>query len=480
MANQKPSVTSDSKLWAQEEFGKVLFKDKRLKSRLIKIAQAFAAAPQANIPQACGDWAATKGSYRFFSHESVTGSQIMASHREATLERMRGESLVFAVQDSTYLNFTTHRQTSGLGPIGNNADKTIGLMVHSTLVLKASALALGVLDMSVSARDPKQFAIKSKGRNRQKIQDKESFKWIQGLSALQAAAEQLPAHTRVVSISDRESDLYELFLAALQQGANRRVDLLVRARHERTLEPSGEGLWQSFAQGPRAASMVVQVPRQPGVSARAATLSIRFAKVSLRSPVDRQKYQKLCEPLELWAIEAKEQHPPQGMAPLCWRLLTSMALHNAEQAMEKVRWYTLRWQIEVFHKVLKSGCKVEQRQLESASRLERCLALDMVVAWRILALSKVGIETPGVSAAVLLAEEEWKALYCYMHKTSSAPKESPNLGQALRWIGQLGGFLGRKGDGNPGPIVLWRGLQRLSDLTEAWLLFHPKKTVGNA
>ena len=479
MANQIPSLTGDSKLWAQEEFGKVLFKDKRLKSRLIKIAQAFAAAPQANIPQACGNWAATKASYRFFSQEGVTASQIMSSHREATLERMGEESLVFAVQDTTYLNFTTHRQTSGLGPIGNNADKTIGLMVHSTLVLNASALALGVLEMAVSARDPKQFAIKSKGCNRQKVEDKESFKWIQGVAALEAAAQRLPAQTRVVSIADREGDFYELFLA-WQKQPNRRVDLLIRGRHERALEGSTEGLWQSLAKAPRAASMVVQVPRQPGVSARAATLSIRFAKVRVAAPVDRQKYQKLCEPLELWAIEAKEEDPPQGVAAISWRLLTSMALHHAADAMEKVRWYTLRWQIEVFHKVLKSGCKVEQRQLESASRLERCLALDMVVAWRILALSKVGIETPGVSAGALLAEEEWKALSCYVHKTNTPPKEPPNLGQAVRWIGQLGGFLGRKGDGNPGPIVLWRGLQRLHDLTEAWLLFHRQQTVGNA
>ena len=172
--------------------------------------------------------------------------------------------------------------------------------------------------------------------------------------------------------------------------------------------------------------------------------------------MDRKKYQKLCEPLELWAIEAKEEHPPQGVAALSWRLLTSMALHHAADAMEKVRWYTLRWQIEVFHKVLKSGCKVEQRQLESASRLERCLALDMVVAWRILALSKVGIQTPGVSAAALLAQEEWQALYCHPQDAPAARHAPvPGPSRALdRTTGRLSGTK-RRWQSRSHRIVAW-------------------------
>jgi hypothetical protein len=285
----------------------------------------------------------------------------------------------------------------------------------------------------------------------------------------------------VVSVSDRESDIYELFLCAQEHRAQGgRVELLVRAQHQRKLEASADRLWDHVGRQPRAAKLVVKVPRQPGQRARTATLSLRFCAVSLPAPVDRQKYQKLCTPLSLWAVEAREEHPPAGLKGLCWRLLTTMQVHTAQEAMEKVRWDTGRWQIEVFHKVLQSGCQAEARQLAKAQRLQRVLAMDMIVAWRILALSKMGGETPGCPASVLLAEAEWKALACHVQQTSLAPAQPPNLGQAMRWVAQLGGFLGRKGDGAPGPVVLWRGLQRLSDITCTWLLFQADKDVGNA
>ena len=465
---------ADQKMWVEQEFQTLDLPDQRLKKRALKIAADFAAAPQANIPQASGGkWARSKAAYRFFDNDAVDAQELVGAHRDATLERMGQESLVFAIQDTSFLNFTTHPCTEGLGPIGNNRERTIGLIAHSALAVSQSGLALGLLDGAVSARDPQDFQSKVKRRNRVSIQEKESYKWLRGFEAVSNAVRALPGQTRVVSISDRESDIYELFLCAQQhreQGG--RVELLVRAKHQRQIEQSEAFLWDHVCEQARAAKLVVAVPRQPGQRARKATLSIRFCAVRLCAPMDRQKYQKLCTPLSLWAVEAREENPPRGVPALCWRLLTTMEVSTPKEAIDKVLWYTLRWQIEVFHKILKSGCKAEERQLENDQRLTRALMIDMIVAWRILALSKMGRETPGCPASALLAQAEWKALYCYMEKTNKAPVEPPNLGQALRWVAQLGGFLGRRRDRDPGPVVLWRGLQRLTDITETWLLFQ--------
>jgi hypothetical protein len=481
MANKKASSGGiKDKIGIAREFESVDFGDKRLKKRLTKIAEQFASAPEANIPQACGDWAGSKASYRFFDNDGVKAADILGAHRRATLERMRAERVIFAIQDTTSLNYSGHRQTQGLGPIGNNKEKTLGLIVHSTLAVNESGLALGLLDAAFHARKPEEFRSKTRGRNRQRIQEKESYKWLSALEALDAGVRGLPEQTRVVSLSDRESDLYELFLAAiLGKESGGRVDLLVRASQRRRIEQSERYLWDWLPRTPRMASLMLQVPRAAGRRERTASLSIRFCKVTLRPPVDRQKYQKQQRTLDLWAIEAREEHPAAGLEPLCWRLLSTMEVGSLEQALEKVRWYTLRWQIEVFHKVLKNGCRVQERQLESAERLKRCLALDMVVAWRILILSKLGRKTPELPADILFQECEWKALYCHKHKTRRVPVRPPTLGDALKWVAQLGGFLARRSDGHPGPVVLWRGLKRLEDITNTWLLFNKNKLVGN-
>lgn len=470
------------KIWAGQEFRTLDLLDKRLKKRAIHIAGDFSAAPQASIPEASGgDWGRIKSAYRFFDNDAVSAEALVAAHRDATIKRMSRESLVIAIQDTSFLNFTTHPCTEGLGPIGNNREKTIGLIAHSTLAVSGSGDTLGLLDAAISARNPKHFRNKTKARNREAIEGKESYKWLQAYQVASKAAQQLPDATRIVSVSDRESDIYELFLCAQEhKEKGGRVELLVRAKHQRQIEACKDTLWDHVSKQARGAKLVVAVPRKPGQPARNATLSIRFCPVRLQPPVDRRKYQKLTTVLSLWAVEAKEENPPAGLSGLCWRLLTTMEVSRAREAVEKVRWYTLRWQIEVFHKVLKSGCKAEDRQLENARRLKRVLAMDMIVAWRIMALSKTGRETPGCPASVFLEESEWKALYCYMEKTSQPPVDSPNMGQAMRWVAKLGGFIGRKGDGNPGPTVLWRGLRRLNDITKTLLFFLPEINVGNA
>jgi hypothetical protein len=455
-----------------QELAGVELGDKRLGRRAQIIMTQFSQKPTASIPQACGQWGDIKAAYRFFDNDAVKPEQLLQPHTQATIQRMQSHAIVLAVQDTTSLNYSTHPDTEGLGPISNNADKTVGLFVHSTLALTASGQPLGLLDVQVRSRDRQRFggSRNAHQRNQKSVAEKESQRWLDSLRACQQTA---PACTQstVVNVADREGDLYELFEQALQP-TECRVHLLVRAQHNRQVQQSVEQkLWPHLAAQEAAATLLIKVPRQPGQPSRTARLTIRFGPVTLKAPT--LKEHKL--PLQLWAVQAQEEPPLTGQKAIVWRLLTTLPVNNAAEAVEKVQWYCQRWQIEMFHKVLKSGCQIEHRQLETAVRLRRILIMDLILAWRILLLSKVSRQNPEASATEWLLEKEWKVLWVHMKKQPA--KDPPTLHQAVRWIGQLGGFIGRKSDGEPGPIVLWRGLIRLHDLVHAYDLLND---VGNA
>jgi hypothetical protein len=215
---------------------------------------------------------------------------------------------------------------------------------------------------------------------------------------------------------------------------------------------------------PVAATQQLQVPRRGAQSARVAHLEIRFAAVRLKPPQRKPHLPSL----ELGAVLAQEVDAPPGVKPLRWMLLTTCAVTSAASALEKINWYRLRWGIEVYHRTLKSGCKIEERQLGTADRIETCLAIDLVVAWRIFHLAKLGRDVPDVPCTIFFEEFEWKALHTHITKTPIPPAQPPPLRQALRMVATLGGFLGRKGDGQPGTTTLWRGLQYLDGIAAMW------------
>jgi hypothetical protein len=452
--------------WASNEFAHAQLSDQRLVKRLISIATDFAQHPTAPIPQACGSWDKAKAAYRFFDNDTVEPEAMLGAHVQATLQRMQAHPLVLCVQDTTTLNYSTHPQTQGLGPISNNRDKTIGLLLHSTLALSPAGQPLGFLHVRHWARSRRTFGRSSPERNRTPRTGKESQKWMDSFRACQNAAAQCP-HPTLVNVADREGDLYDLFAAALAPTDSPRVHLLVRAQHNRQVAHPQKYLWDYLAAQRGSTRLQVKVPRKDGQPGRLATLTIRFAQVRLRPPCLKKDQ----APLTLWTVEAREMRPPKGAKAICWRLLTTWPVETVQGAVEKVLWYAQRWQIEVIHKVLKSGCQVEQRQLETAARLQRVVMVDLIVAWRVLALCKAGRETPEGLASDWLRAEEWRALWCYMNQTNQAPCRAPSLRQAVRWIAQLGGFLGRRRDGDPGPIVLWRGLQQLRAIAAAWKRF---------
>jgi len=447
--------------WAEEEFGAAELGDQRRMQRLMMIARDFYARPQANIPQACQTRAKTKAAYRFFDDEKHTMEKLMAPHYESTRHRAAQEKVVLAVQDTTFLNYNAHPATENLGSIASTKDGALGLVLHDTMAFNLERTPLGLLDIQCWARDPKDFGKKHR-RNELPIEEKESHKWLVSYRAVAVAQKQCPA-TMFVSVGDREADIYELFHEALSDSAEPK--LLVRAEHDRVLADGQGHLWDHVKAQPLAGFQEVQVPRRGKRPARVAQLEIRFAQVQLKPP----KNKKALGELMVWAVLAEEVNAaPEVEEPLQWLLLTTLAVETFEQAVEKLDWYVARWGIEVYHRTLKSGCQIEERQLGNADRIEACLAIDLVVAWRIFHLTKLGREVPEVPCTVFFEEAEWKALVAYKTGNPVPPAMPPTLRVATRMVASLGGFLGRKSDGEPGTQTLWLGLQRLDDLTAMW------------
>ena len=452
--------------WAEEEFSGVQLGDNRRVNRLVTIARDFYARPNANIPQACGSRAKTKAAYRFLENSVNTMEKIHKSHYEATVNRIGKEKVVLAVQDTTTLNYCTHPATENLGLIGFRENGGIGLIVHDTMAFNAEGTPLGVVDVQCWARDPAEFG-KKHLRHQYGIEQKESNKWLKSFKAV-AEAQRQCSETTLISVGDREADIYELFHLALSEPKNPK--LLVRGEHNRLLADGQGRLYEYISSKEMAGVQTVHVPRKKKQPAREAKLGVRFAEVKLQPPHRKKGLGELT----IFAIVAEEIEAPEGVEGLKWILLTTCDVKTFEQAVEKLRWYCIRWGIEIYHRTLKSGCKIEQRQLGSAERIESCLAIDMVVAWRIYHLTKLGREVPDMPCTVFFEDAEWKALVAYKTQNPIPPEKPLTLREAIHMAASLGGFLGRKSDGEPGTQTLWLGLQRLDDITEMWKVFMSK------
>jgi len=451
--------------WAEVEFGSVDLKDRRLNRRLLEIARDFYARPQAQIPQACQTRARTKAAYRFFKHHNTNMDDVLEAHWKSTCQRMAGKDLVLCPQDTTSLNYSTHPATQNLGPIGPKKEGVLGLIVHDTMAFSVDGTPLGLLDVQCWARDAGEFGKRNRCQQRP-IEEKESMKWLRSFQHVAEAQRHCP-NTMLVSMGDREADIYELFHLAVEDPRGPR--LLVRAEYDRLLEDGQGHLTSVLASQPEAGIQEIQVPRRGAVPARVARLAVRFAEVTLKPPKDKSRY----GPLKLWAVLAQETEAPQDIAPLCWMLLTTCPVRSFEDSTEKLAWYTKRWGIEIYHKTLKSGCRIEERQLGDAETIEACLAIDMVVAWRVYHMTKLGREVPDVPCTVFCDEDEWKALTSFILKRPIVDGTPPTARDYVRMVASLGGFLGRKCDGEPGTQSIWLGQQRLSDITWGYKAIIP-------
>jgi hypothetical protein len=473
--------------WAAEEFSEVSLGDKRLNARLIRLCDRFSDAPESPINQACADWAETKAAYRFFQNESVDVGAIMAAHRRKTAGRAEEQNTILALQDTSYFVYTSHPKTEGLGKMslkkGKNVPKIYshGLMMRTCLAVTTEGLPLGLLDQNIFARQlrPEHERRRMGGRPIQDVlpvEEKESYRWLEALMATTAAV----AKTQVVTVCDREADMYDFFKLSDQLGAY----VLVRASQNRTVnrksryaEKDIAKLWDHMCQQPAAGSYQIEIPQRSKTKhcearmARTAVVGVKFGTFRMNPPRNNPKHgaEKLSD-IEMYAVHVLEKHPPQGEEPVEWMLLTNLPVTSFDEACEKVRWYSLRWRIEMYFKVLKSGFRVEACRLGSAERLARYLAVMSVVAWRLFRITLIARTDPATPCTNFLAQQEWRVLYQKANKNSDPPATPPTIGEAVTWIARLGGYLARKSDGPPGTITLWRGWKRLTDLTEGWNL----------
>ncbi len=456
--------------WCNEEFANVNLKDARLDSRCQTLAIAFNAQPNVPINQACEDWADTKAAYRFFDNDKVTHERVLSPHQQQTVSRMSKHSLTLAVQDTSFLNYTHHPKTEGTGPIGNKKQNQLGFVMHSTLALTAEGMPLGILTQDIYSRPVDQPSKTPAECKKQPIEEKESYKWIQAFKETLALSRD---KTETLTVCDREADIYEMFTLAKEKEAK----LLVRSNVNRLLMDKSERKLRAKVQNsPLAGYLKVHIPKSTTQPKRDAVLSVRYTSVTLKPPWRPNK--KKLPAVTLNAVFIREDNPPDDVEePIEWLLLTNCAVDCFDDAVQIVKWYRCRWQIEVFHKVLKSGCVIEECRLQTDERLHPFIALKSVIAWRLHWMTYVNRHEPEMSCTAILAEHEWQALYMRIHRTSLLPAEPPTVYEVVRWIGQLGGFLGRKNDGEPGITVIWRGWQRLHDLATSWYLVK-ERTYG--
>jgi Transposase Tn5 dimerisation domain/Transposase DNA-binding len=425
--------------WADEEFRGINLGDARRNSRAARLLERFAERPTASIPGACGGWAETQAAYRFLSSEVYDWLDILAPHRACTQARMAEHAVVLCLQDTTELDFNG-QAIAGLGPLSYEAQR--GMYLHPSYAVSVQREPLGVLDAWMWAREPKAADGTRPGV-------RESVRWSEGYARVAELAATSPA-TRLVYVADREADLQELMVRAHDLGTP--ADWLVRAKHNRAL-PDGQRLWAKVLASAPLGEVCFRLPAGRGRTARSVRQQLYAQRIAL--PDGRGAT------FEVTCLIAREIGAPPGVKPIEWRLLSNRVAATLAAVVELIDWYRARWEIELLFLVLKEGCRIEALQLGTMARIERALALFLVVAWRIARLMRLGRTLPDLQVGLLLEPEEWQAAYLLAKKP--LPKQPPRLNEALRLIARLGGFLARKGDGEPGVKTIWLGLQRVMD-----------------
>lgn len=473
--------------WAADEFKEINLGDKRLNKRMTKLCDTLSESPESPINQACEDWGETKAAYRFFNNENVDSEQILSVHRTKTAERATKEETILVAQDTSYFIYSNHLKTKGLGDIGykkgNNDEKIYskGLVMHASLALTTSGTPLGLIDQEIFARQSNPENQKD-NRGLLPVEKKESFRWIKALQATMNTS----VGKQVITICDRECDFYDFFKAAKEENAS----VLVRASQDRTVnrkkrwEQDVVKLWDLLESQNSSGSYTVEVSARvkkghcKGRIGRSAEIDIKFTSFKMNPPKGNPKHGTQALPdVTMYAIHALEQFPPEGETPIEWMLLTNIPVTTLDEAKEKIHWYSMRWRIEMFFKILKSGFKVESCRLGDSKRLIRYLTVMSIIAWRLFMITLIARTDPTISCSIFLSESEWKVLGLKMlHQNISS--KPPTISEAVILIAKLGGFLARKSDGSPGTLVLWRGWKKLIDLAEGWELARRSDTCG--
>lgn len=474
--------------WVVDEMKTADLKDKRLDARLREVLSQLAARPTASIPAACGGRAEMEAAYRMFDNEHVSFDNILESHQEATRRRIAAEPVVILAQDTTEIDLTRpEQQVAGAGPLDGSTRR--GALLHALHAFTPDGTPLGTLHATVWTRDDapaRRKTLTHAERLATPLEEKESYRWVTTLCQAREEGHR-HASTRIVCVADSEADIYELLAAGMEEP--RSADWIVRACQNRALqneesEEKADSLYlrEQLLRQPVLFAKTINIRgrkakvrcstrgrEQPRV-AREAEVEVRAARVTLRPP--RRAGQTL-PAVSVNVVLVCEPNPPEGDLPVEWILLTSLPIDDVEQVRQVTEYYCVRWMVEVFFRTLKSGCRVEERLFEHIDRQVRCLAVYLIVAWRTLHVCRLGRAFPEISCEAVFEPAEWKSVYRVV-RNESPPSSPPPLGDVVRMIAQLGGYVDRPRRDPPGPQTVWLGLQRMHDFALCWELFGPE------
>jgi hypothetical protein len=468
-----------------EEFVGIHFNDQRLTNRVVTIAEQLGKHCCASIPAATDGRAEMEAVYRFMNNPKVSPEKLTERHCQATLERMQQCDVVLLVQDTTELDLTRpSQQVAGAGPL--NHDSRRGSYYHPLMAFDTEGVPLGIPWYEHWVREAIQtdrtIAQKREDVRSKSIEEKESFRWLKGVRAAREIASHAP-ETQCVVVGDSESDIYEVLAEPRETEDGRCLEILVRAACDRNLEvEDGEDkLLARVRSTPCLFRYTVHVsrrtaktnsktksPRKSSRKVRVAEVEVRATTVTVRSPRNSTRRPSLTYNVVL----IEEASPPKGEAPIQWLLITSLPIETEQDIRAIVRYYCHRWQIEIYFRTLKSGCRIQERYFETMNRMENCLAIYSVIAWKIVYLCALGRECPDLPCDVVFTDSEWKSVYTIISKEEPG-NEPPTLNEMIRMISSLGGYVRRKTT-HPGTQTLWLGLQRLYDFANAWESFGPE------
>ncbi len=450
--------------WIEQELAAAKWPDARLEKRLRSLVEQLAKGVGRSIPFACQDWAAVKAAYRFFSNRRVGEEQILGGHFLRTRERLGcGEELFLVVHDTTEFSFK-REDMAAVGLVSKGSVRkdeqgrpvyftTCGICLHSSLALTLEGLPLGLTAVKFWSRKTFKGGKAKRKAHNSPIEEKESVRWLDNL---RSSTELLGQPQRSVHVGDQESDIFDLFGVAQHLGTH----FLVRTRADRLANGGPQTVAEAIGQSPRRGLYRIAVRNRKGEESEA-VLEIRYRRMRLQTPKGKKKrYPELM----VTVIEAREQETPPDRDRIDWKLITDLAVTSRRQAVEKVQWYALRWKIEVFHKILKSGCRAEQARLRTAPRLVNLLAVFCILSWRVFWLTMTHRIAPDADPELVFTDLELRILDRLVNDKPTAHPRQHLLSHYLIKLARLGGYLARNSDSPPGNETIWKGLTRLVDI----------------
>ena len=459
-----------------KDFPHLDFGDVRRNERFVTIINNVTSQPGASIAQHNNSWYDTKATYEFFKNEHVSLDELKKAMKHYGATQLADQPSVLVIHDISNISYN-ELQAHGLGYLDNKEGR--GIMCYTSIAVTSAGLPLSLLYQHTWIRALEELG-KSGKRKQTAFEDKETYRWKEGM---QEVNKLLGNTVHKLHIADREADVYKLFFHRFEP----HTDLLIRARHNRSLS-DGTHLWDSIAEQPIAVTVTLEVPDKTAASSwkkRKVQAELRYQEVEVLRPCSAK--QDSYESVTLTAIEVKEinnsssssSNDHQPAALIHWKLLTTLEINSVSEVLQCVKWYTVRWLIERFHYILKSGCRIEQLQLKTAESLQKAIMVYSMAAFRVMQLVYAGRHHPQVNCEVVLTKAQWLTLYMLIHNNNQIPREPPSLQQAVMWIGKLGGHLGRKGDGPPGLKTVWRGYQQLCTAASVYELMN-NENLGKA